>query len=212
MTRPLDVSVVAGGPSFSDWPIGQGVPGIVVAVNDAAVCLPDRPHFAVSMDRLWAEYRWDALREMRLRHDRPYQFWVRDAAAKNLSEARKLDWVQVFRNDNKTCAPSIFPDVLNGTNSGACAINLALRMFPRRLWLFGFDMGKDESRPYWYDPYPWAPGGKTGGGKYKAWANQVEILAQLCKESGIEAVQVGPKRTLAGFDHMTIAEALECLR
>jgi hypothetical protein len=203
--------VVAGGPSFGQWLDHNRLPGTVVAINDAALRLMCRVHYAVSMDRLWTENRWEALREMRLRQEHPKQFWVRDAAVKNLPEARDLDWVQVFENDNTTCAPSVFPGVLNGTNSGACGLNLAIRLFPRRLWLFGFDMGR-EGKPYWYDPYPWAPLGKTANGKYKAWAGQLDILAVLCKESGIDVVQVGEKSTLPGFRHMSVQETLECLK
>lgn len=203
MRRPDEVTIVAGGWSFRKVEDHSALRGTLVAVNDAAIHLRRPPDVIVSMDRLWAEHRWPQIRDM------DADIWLREAAAKNIDHA-SYPRVHIFKCDNTTCAPSPLAHVLNGSNSGACALNLVYRWFPRRVWLYGFDMGRDEKgRAYWYPPYPWArPSGQTGEGKYRTWAEQLSVLATAFRASGIEIVQVGPSSTLPGIGRVPFKEAL----
>jgi hypothetical protein len=45
------------------------------------------------------------------------------------------------------------PDKLNGTNSGAMAINLAVLMGYKKIVLLGFDMNKDAKTLHWHPPH-----------------------------------------------------------
>lgn len=157
--------------------------GLVIGVNDAALRAP-RGGIALSMDRLWAEHRWDELRT------RSGATWLRRAAVKNIAD--RPSWLRVFDCDATSLALSDAEGVLNGTHSGLCAINLAYQMRPKRLVLIGFDMKKGPNgEAHWYPPYPWAPQGATSSGKFKAWAAQFDGPARQLREAGITVEVLG---------------------
>jgi len=108
VTRPHDVSVVAGGPSFGQWLDHNRLPGTVVAINDAALRLMCRVHYAVSMDRLWTENRWEALREMRLRQEHPKQFWVRTQPSRTCPRPETLTGFRCLRTITPLVPPRSF--------------------------------------------------------------------------------------------------------
>jgi hypothetical protein len=124
------VSIVAGG-----WSVGAvdlaRIPGTIIGINDAALHLP-RCDIAVSMDRLWTEYRYEALRAMM----KPAH--IRRSALQKRPD--KWPWLNSFECDHTTAGLSDQRGVLNGTNSGHCGFNLAYQMRPKQILLFGFDM------------------------------------------------------------------------
>jgi hypothetical protein len=191
------VSVVGGGWSVSQVDLSR-IPGTIIAINDAAIHLP-RFDFAVSMDRLWSEYRFERLRAIA----RPCR--IRRAALQNIKG--QWPWLQSFECDHSSARFSDQPGVLNGTNSGLCGFNLAWQLRPRQILLFGFDMKRGPAgEAYWYPPYPWSPKGATKDGKYAEWARQFERAARSCATAGIEvkivgdsAVDVFPKLAAAAF-------------
>jgi hypothetical protein len=191
---PAVVTVIAGGCSAGSPehpPVGEG---LVIGVNDAAFYT--RCDIALSMDRLWAEHRWAAspagarspggLSAMRL------AVFLRRSAAKNLPAARGV--ITRFDCDHNSTEMSVAPGVLNGTNSGLVALNLAYQMRPSRIVMIGFDLKAGPGgQCHWWPPYPWArPGGATSSGKFKAWASQFKPFAAACREAGIQVEQRGP--------------------
>ena len=189
-----EVSVVAGGWSFSQVGKGTVLPGKVIAVNDAAIHLP-RCDFVVSMDRLWTEYRWRALLKM----DKPT--WIRRSALKNVWRQEGETWgnLHPFECDHEE---SVFSrpgssETLNGTNSGHCALNLAHKMRPTALYLFGFDMARGpKGESHWYPSYPWAPGGATKKGHYRNWTKDLDHAAQQFADAGTVVFLVGSQTQL----------------
>lgn len=189
-----DVSIIGGGWSVADVDLSR-VPGTIIAVNDSAI--HTHCHVVVSMDRLWTEYRWPQI-NVGFRIGNIQQAWIRRAAAKNIrSEESGL---KLFECDHTS---SIFSNVygtLNGTNSGMCAFNLAFLYKPERIWLFGFDMCRNnKGEAYWYPPYPWNEKGATKPGKYVEWSKQFDTAKQLCDLAGIEVLNVSPHSTIAVF-------------
>lgn len=193
------VSVVGGG-----WSLGKlsakerdRIPGFRIGVNDAACFLKcDR---AISMDRLWAEGRIVKLIAM----GKPT--WLRAGTTRNceaqLAHVADRSWLHIFECDHTSTELSTDEGRLNGTNSGACALNMAFQLKPSRVILWGFDMGRSAAgEAYWYPPYPWArPTGGTGNGRYKEWAQQFAPAAAAFKAAGIEVINASPDSNIPLF-------------
>lgn len=192
----ISVTVIGGG-----WSAGQidlaRLPGTVIGVNDAALVAP-RCDVAVSMDRLWTEYRWGELRERRM------PAYIRRSATKNVDT--RWPWCHVFECDHCSTEFSDSPGTLNGTHSGFCALNLAWKILraragDRRLFLLGFDMQSGPNgESHWYPPYPWArPGGATTGGKFNAWARQFAKAAASFQVAGVAVSNVSSNSAVREF-------------
>jgi hypothetical protein len=208
-----DVTVVGGGWSVANVAIDQ-LAGLVIAVNDSALHLPNWD-IAVSMDRLWAENRLERVLERSTQDSPPRPIWMRRSAVQNLPWVEKYPWVVVFDCDHTSNAPSTEERVLNGTNSGACALNLAARAKPARLFLLGFDMNRDpRGNPYWYPPYDWVKSekGATSAGKYNDWAFQMHRFADRFGLNGTEVFNVSPLSAIDAFPKITPAEYLKMTR
>jgi hypothetical protein len=186
------VSVVAGGWSVRGdlWDLGE-LPGVVIAVNDSALHLPV-VHVVVSMDRLWTENRWDWLCRHKLKS------FIRTAALKTLP-AKDLPWLHPFECDYTSFEFSSRPFVLNGTNSGECALNLAYQMLPKSILLFGFDhCDGPNGEKHWFPAYPWAGGG-TKPVKFQDWAKHYRSISRQFKAAGIEVLNMSSRSLIKDF-------------
>lgn len=203
-----DVTVIAGGWSVRNVAIDR-LCGLVIAVNDAAYHLPKYPDIVVSMDRLWSEYRWDWMQ------NRAGETWLRRSAVQNLDTRAAIEarWLHVYDCDNNSDQFTRRRGWLNGMNSGACALNLAWRLKPRRLFLLGFDMNRDtQGRASWHPPYPWTPPtGATTNGTYAKWAKSFNRVALEFAGIGCEVWNVSSTSAIKAFPKMTPADyAKEC--
>lgn len=198
MSDAGDITVVGGGWSARCVNLEQ-LPGIVIAVNDAAVHLP-RWSIALSMDRLWTENRFATIRTKSEEESPPRPIWLRKSAVQNLPlEFRALWQVSVFECDHESSRFTEEPGHLNGTNSGACALNLAWQLKPRRVFLVGFDMNRSpDGEAYWYPPYPWAAGGISAT-KYGGWAKQFDQAASAFSRIGATVYNVSPASEIPHF-------------
>lgn len=205
----LDVTVVGGGWSVQNVLVDR-LCGTVIAVNDSAVYLPHWDH-ALSMDRLWTEHRLAAV-TLRAMENSPHgTIWLRRSAVQNFKTLSHL--VRVFDCDHETNAFAAHGDHLNGTHSGACALNLAYQLRPTRLFLLGFDFCRSkDGRAYWYPPYPWtAPRGATSNGKYESWALQLAPAQAAFARLGCAVYNVSPHSALDLWPKWTPARYLkEC--
>lgn len=78
------------------------------------------------------------------------------------------------------------PGVLNGTNSGLCAVNLAYQMRPKVLRLYGMDLKRGpKGERHWYPPYPWNPAKGTSDGTFAKWKADLWDAIRQCKREGI---------------------------
>jgi hypothetical protein len=207
---PVDVTIIGGGWSVLNLPLDV-LCGRVIAVNDSAIHAP-RWDVAVSMDRLWTEHRLNELIIRSAEVEPRREIWLRRSAVQNL----KVDgwpWVHVFECDHKSNTFSTKPKTLNGTNSGACALNLAWQMRPARVFLLGFDMCRaPDGRAYWYPPYPWSNGnGGTSNGKYASWAGQFKAARSAFQRIGCKVFNVSPASAIEDFPKLTPAQYVrEC--
>lgn len=196
MSADTIISIIAGGWSVRQIDLSK-VPGTIIGVNDSAIHA--RCDLIVSMDRLWTEYRFPQLRELR----RPT--WLRRSAVQNVE--KKFPWLKIFECDHESTEFTDAPDMLNGTNSGFCAFNLAYQLRPATILLFGFDMKRGpNAEAYWFEPYPWVNnGGATSSRKYADWSKQFAAAARACKAAGI-AVKVVGDSAIEAFDRLPVSE------
>jgi hypothetical protein len=199
-----DVLVIGGGPSVTPE-ILAALPGepVVIAVNDAALQAP-RVDMCVTMDRLWTEARYEKLAARRL------PSFIRASALQNIPEPR-FEGCHPFDCDHTSNVLSDNLHTLNGTNSGACALNLAYIGRPPRIFLYGFDMKRIDGAAYWYPPYAWRPKGGTGDGRYREWSGQFDGAAAQCRAAGIEVFNVSPQSAIGSFEKISPALALRML-
>lgn len=161
------------------------IPGFRIGVNESA--WRTKCDAGVTMDRLFFEGRQQQLAKA-FPNSMPAPFYFRAGIDKQ--GAALQSWVP-FDCDHTSAKMSLdwAPRCrLNGLNSGICAINLAYRIEPQRVILWGFDMCRSrDGRAYYHEPYPWAKAaGATTGGKYEEWRNHFpQILAQF-QAAGIE--------------------------
>jgi len=195
------ISVVGGGWSFKEVDHSK-IPGMVIATNDAGLMLRRPVQHIVTMDRLWTEYRWPKLIE------RKVSFWARRSALQNVKTWRDHSWVSRFENNEKTVEFSETADVLNGTNSGGCALNLAYILRPRILYMFAFDMCHSPAgEAYWYPPYPWT--NKKGGTKpgwYNRWAREFDQIAAQFAKIETKVVNVSSVSRITSFEKRSPAQ------
>lgn len=197
---PEIVTVLAGG-WCANMVDKDNLPGTIIGVNDSAIYA--RCHAAVSMDRLWTEHRWPDLVGI------GRKCFIRDAALKNIHD--RPEWLRPFGCNYKALDFSTDPRVLNGTNSGYCALNLAYLLKPKRVYLVGFSMNRSPNgAAYWYQPYSWTKDeGATKPGKYDEWAMQMDAAQRQFKAAGIDVANVSPSSSITAFRRLTPSQFIE---
>lgn len=175
--RHAEISILAGGWSATRFDV-NALPGFVIGVNESGVLA--RCDAVVSMDRLWTENRWARLNELVL------PTWIRRAAMKNIHH--RPFWVTVFENDHTSAQMSDQRGVLNGTNSGLCAVNLAYQMRPALIRLYGMDLANGPNRErHWHPDYEFKTAGKgTSDGTFRNWRADMDSAIAQCAAKGIE--------------------------
>lgn len=203
--------IIGGGPSVKNIPVRDlHKYGYVIGVNESSVLVPC--HAAISMDRLWMEARYEELMVKNI----PVYF-------------RKCAWkighmwsnLTLFDGDVHAQGMSPKRGTLHGKNSGACALNLAYHIGPKRVFLFGFDMKTDEEGGHYHfdesplrkikekitgKPFP----EKKGGSKYKYWIPQFSIVREQMDGANIKVYNVNPDSAINDFEKINYEEFL-CL-
>lgn len=203
---PADViSIIGGG-----WSAGlvdlATVPGLVVAVNNAAIYAP-RVDVLVTMDRKFSEHWWP-------RHIRPkgeaggFEFWARESAARNLP--RDVPFLNRFKNNHLTAIFSDDPNTLNGTNSGGCALAWAYARRPKTVYLFGYDLRPGpRGEGHWYgrnEPRGVAEVGSAPihEARYAGWAREYDDRpSKQFRDAGIEVVNVSDNSLIRSFRRLS---------
>lgn len=198
--------VIAGGWSVSQYDVAdlRAADRIVIGVNESAVLA--QCDVGITMDRLWAEHRYE-----RYLATRAGDLWIRRGADKALPEHPRR---KRFECDHRSHHMSSEPSILNGTNSGMCALNFAFQLKPERAYLFGFDMQRGPNQePYHHPPYrctgecgeqcEWAnQNGATKPGKYREWAPQFKSIARQFRKRGISVKQVNNRSMMKAFEQI----------
>lgn len=179
--------------------------GYMIGVNDSGIRAPVDE--IISMDRLWMEWRW-----LQMAQKKTTTFLRQSAWRKNLKAlGGHWDDLHLFYNDHESCILSDDQDTLNGFNSGFCALNRALHLSPKEIYIFGFDHCRSPSgEAYWHDPYPWSggKGGASTNGTYKRWSEKYLIAAGQFDRAEISVFNVSPVSALNNFPKISYQEFL----
>lgn len=180
-----DISIIAGGWSAKNVDL-HSLPGVIVTVNDATMHVPRRD-IIVSMDRVWLEKRWAEIQHFNV------PVYARLSAIRNMYDEIRKPWVFPF-DCQITDKFGSHGCMLNGPNSGYCALNLAFIIKPRRVHLVGMDMGRGPNgENHWYPPSPWWTNGdkNTSNGRYREWQVALKSGIEQCRDAGIEVIRLG---------------------
>lgn len=137
--RPLEgfpVAVWGGGPGLTREVVLDLYPYPAIMVNNAGFIGP--PGVVVACDKRWWQWHGAATRPRHLCF----------GTAVTLTDAAQ--GVHVMKKDRDGLL-SVSPDTLAGKNSGHAAINLAVHLGARRIYLAGFDMTFRGGRSHWHE-------------------------------------------------------------
>lgn len=185
------VSIVGGGPSALECGAARA-PGYVIAVNDAYQHV--RHDAVLSMDGRWALHRMPDFGG----RNGP-TLWLRRRALTKLGGFNQVLWprVRVFDCDHNS--PHFGgPGQLNGGNSGYCAMNLAWQMWPKTVYLFGFD----HTGGHFHPEYEWrlrGEGSCNSPEKFRNWAKDCKRARELFDERGVEVFNTSDRSTISAF-------------
>lgn len=186
------VSVVACGPSALECGTARA-PGFVIAVNDAYRHV--RHDAILSMDGRWAMNRLPDL-------DTDVPVYLRRSAFKHVDPAQvrtdTLRRVQVFDCDHTSDLFAKRSNVLNGPNSGYCALNLAYCLHPRTVYLFGFD----HKGAHFHPESEWRQRGEgcsNSPRKFAEWSASCYEARRFFDEAGIQVFNTNPDSLVRAF-------------
>lgn len=191
------ISVIASGWSLAGIDLAR-IPGYRIGVNDSAWRTP--VDIGVTMDRLYFEGRQQELAQAFGQALEPRNFYYRNGIDKKgnaLGHWIRFDCDNESVEMSKDWAPRCR---LNGLNSGICGMNLAYRLSPERVILWGFDMCRGpKGQGYYHDPYPWAPTPATKPGRYLEWMGAFAKLNRQFKTAGIELINASPESAITSI-------------
>lgn len=186
------VILLASGPSVKQYNLRNlESRGTLIAISGAALYV--KPHIAFTMDRLVAELCYP----LWLIQGVP-RILIRECIVKNFKVEPHS--TQLFQHDGPATQMTLAPGKLNGSNTGACALNLAYQMTPRRVFLLGYDMQRGPlNEPYWHPPYPWNTAGAAKNGKLAEWALEFREIARQFRACGIQVFNVNHRSKIDAF-------------
>lgn len=193
--------IIAGGPSFipkqrKRFP--RESTHLTVGVNDAAYYM--RTTYAVTMDRVWLENRYELV-------NLTSNIWYRECIAKNLKPGPRHI---AFKNNNRPGAMSDDPLTLNGQDSATCALNFAYHFDEvKTIYLIGYDMQRGPNdEAHWWDDYPWNRLGPKPARMADEWAPGFGAAAEQFKAKGVEVFNVNSRSLITAFPIISYDEFL----
>ena len=132
-----------------------------------------------------------------------------------LSNNKKAIGVKFIRRDGRYRHGISFRkgSVSWNKNSGAAAINLAVHLGAKRIYLLGFDMKLGEGDlQWWHKHYKRAQNDKKTHPKKLPFQNHLEgfpVIARDARRHGIEIFNISRDSAITNFPKITVQEALE---
>lgn len=184
--------LVGGGPSLRSFPWEQLEGKHVVAINRAFQAVP------TAAALYWNDFR--------------FFHWFR-------REISAFDGMKVTCRPNKSYpsdvvvlrrirshAISMQPEcIADANNSGYAAINLAVKLGARRVYLLGYDLRVTPASTHWHDGYP----RRHNPGVFGKLHAHFAALAQELPRLGVEVWNANPSSLLRAFPKCTLESALE---
>lgn len=185
------VYIVGGGPSLSnfDWKRLEGKK--VIAINRAFEVLPSADVLYWTDSRFWKWYGNEIKKFKGLKVTcRPYSPISYDVIL-----------LKAVNNKPYESDPS---HISHGNNSGYGAINLAVKLGAKKIYLLGFDMESDVNKTHWHTGYD----AKHNHGIYTKMIQSFSVLAPVLSQMGVIVYNANPKSNLKAFNMCSIESAL----
>lgn len=186
--KGCDVFVIGGGPSLSDFDWELLRDKRTIGCNDAFMFGPQICKVCIFSDReWWRQYEQDLVRYV---SQGGVVFTNRE-----LPEVRTYPWLYYVRR----AVTGLHKDKLgyNG-NTGMSAINLALILGAKRVFLLGFDMKMSEGQSNWHPAFDKT---RTGADVLQKFAHKAQIVVSDWKSkfADREIINVTSDSALEGF-------------
>lgn len=185
------VYIVGGGPSLSnfDWKRLEGKK--VIAINRAFEVLPNADVLYWTDSRFWKWYSNEIKKFKGLKVTcRPYNPISYD--------------VILLKAVNSKPYESDPSHISHGNNSGYGAINLAVKLGAKKIYLLGYDMESDVNKTHWHTGYD----AKHNHGIYTKMIQSFSVLAPVLSQMGVVVYNANPKSNLKAFNMCSIESAL----
>jgi hypothetical protein len=185
------VYIVGGGPSLSDFDWKRLEGKKVIAINRAFEVLPNADVLYWTDSRFWKWYGNEIKKFKGLKVTcRPYS---------PISYAVIL--LKAVNNKPYESDPS---HISHGNNSGYGAINLAVKLGAKKIYLLGYDMESDVNKTHWHTGYD----AKHNHGIYTKMIQSFSVLAPVLSQMGVVVYNANPKSNLKAFNMCSIESAL----
>jgi hypothetical protein len=182
-----EVYIVAGGPSLADFDWRSLDDKHVITINNAAFKLPNAK-YVYFCNRDWFE-KWKY--ELRAHKGIVIQGSVPTDSNNVVHELWVERWAFVDGFGLTTKHGCLIP----GGNSGYAAINLAVQLGYKKIYLLGYDMKHDGDRANYHDDHLWHSSKES----FPGWLRRFEDLVQPLKDLGIQVVNLTPNSDLKVF-------------
>jgi len=189
--------LIGGGPSLRNFDFSQLDNELTIAINRAHEFI-NSPSVIFFMDKedfydklMCGEFGQKALKKFNKSHAMKM--------ALNISGhdyGEDIHSIPISRNPEMTF--SLKDGIYDGENSGFAALNLAVCMGAKEIYLLGYDMkGDGQGNQTWFH------GGYKRKGKesnYKGWIKHFKGAVPLLKQKGIEVINLNPDSALRCFE------------
>lgn len=209
---------IASGPSLTTEDV-EYVKGkaTVIAVNDA-IRLAPWADVLVSVDQLWWDKHYRAMREfpgvkvrvnpsMQKMSKAPSLKYCQGCQRRLVDPEKRKCWCEgiVTLFNGGTAGLSMEPDTIcTAHNSGGSAINVSVHLGATRILLLGYDMGSDErGRRHFYDT-----GAVTVTSPYDKFRKLIGTMVEPLKAAGVEVLNCSRQSRLECFPRVPLREAL----
>jgi hypothetical protein len=179
-----EVYIVAGGPSLATFDWDSLVDKDVIAINNAAFKLPTAKYVYFA-NKDWFELWRDKLKE--------HQGKIIQGCTK---QDVKEEWVErwTFTQDKGLATE---PRTLaTGVNSGYAAINLAVQLGYKKIFLLGYDMRVVDGQNNYHKDHLWT----CEPDFYKTMLAMFETIVEPLKAMSVEVVNLTPGSALTVFN------------
>lgn len=188
-----DIVIVGGGPSLIkfDWQRLRGMR--IIAVNRAYEVLP------------WAEIVYFA--DLRFWHWNKFRLIAhrgRKITTMPRVDDKDVEHWKITGYEGLDLEPK---QIRQGNNSGYAAINIAVHMGAKRIFLFGFDMCHQDDRSHWHNGYPVISRERV----FDKMLPHFHTLNPPLRELGVEVINACQTSKLECFRKCTIDEALSMI-
>lgn len=185
------VYIVGGGPSLKSFKWDKLKCKNVIAINRAYEMLPGATVLYWTDSRFYKWYKDDINKFKGLKYTcRPFNDKPSDVKLLKPTSAMKID-----------IRPSF---ICHGNNSGYGAINLAIKLGAKKIYLLGYDMNSSPNTTHWHDGYTV----KHNHTIYQKMIKYFDTMPSELKKLGVQVFNANPKSQLTCFRKCSLNDAL----